>query len=124
MIEHPNGGLLSLAASETSLELTSPPPVIEGQTPLFDPKKLLQLSHPLEKHTAITPSTVCFCQQHQKLGRKKIDDKTAPAPKHPARKTGRAQETLNQPHGALSEQNPYPTSPEQQAVAESQTHEQ
>lgn len=114
IIEHPNGGLLSLAASETSLELTSPPPVIEGQTPLFDPKKLLQLSQQLEKHTAITPSTVCFCQQTQKLGRKKNDGKTAPAPKHLAR-TGRAQETLNQPDGALSEQNPYPTSPDQQA---------
>jgi hypothetical protein len=44
IFEHPDGGLISVPVSETSLEVSPPYPKIEGVTPRFDPKKLRQLT--------------------------------------------------------------------------------
>lgn len=103
IVEHPDGGLLSIPASETSLELTPPSPVIKGQTPLFDPKKLLQLSQWVEKKSSAAPE-VSFCQP-QKLGRKKIDDQTPPTQESPSHRSRRAQETLDRSDSAVDFQN-------------------
>ncbi len=43
ILAYPDGGGLSLPASETSLELRTAYPIIRGQTPLFEPRKLLRL---------------------------------------------------------------------------------
>lgn len=44
MLKHPQGGLLSLSATETDLEINIPSPTLLGQTPLFAIKQLLRLS--------------------------------------------------------------------------------
>ena len=117
IIEHPDGGLLSIPASETSLELTPPSPVIKGQTPLFDPRKLLLLSQLVEKKSSVAPAKVSFCQP-QKLGRKKIDDSSAPTQRSPSHRSRRAQETLDQSDSAVNFQNARPTSTDQPTQGE------
>lgn len=44
LVEHPDGGLISLPTDETSLSVAHSSPQVEGQTPLFDPHKLLRLA--------------------------------------------------------------------------------
>ncbi len=67
ILSHPQGGTLSLPASETSGETTSSPPVLEENQPLFDPKKLLHLSQWVEKLSTLTPKKASNCQQSEKV---------------------------------------------------------
>ena len=104
IVEHPDGGLLSLPANETSLELTPPRVAVKGQLPLFEPKKLWQLTKCVQLICDTTPPKALKIQQ-QKIGTKKVDDQTAQTPcswQHGIRGT---HETLDLSDGAVSCQN-------------------
>ena len=114
ILEHPDGGILSLPASETSWEITSPPPVVKGQTPLLDPKKLLHLSQWVETLSRSQFPTGSDCQQYQKVSNQNSNGETATTQESPSLSFRRANETVNPPDRAVSEQNARPTSASQQ----------
>lgn len=104
IVEHPDGGLLSLPANETSLELTPPRVAVLGQLPLFEPRKLWQLAKCVELICDTTPAKALKSQQ-QKIGTNKVDDQTTQTScswEHPIRG---AHETLDSSDGAVSCQN-------------------
>ena len=76
IIVHPEGGLLSISAAETSLELRSAYPIIKGQTPLFDPRKLLRLIKWSEQLEAEKSQKTDDHKQDQSCGNQKTDDET------------------------------------------------
>ncbi len=65
IVEHPDGGLISLPASETSLEPTQPVAVIGGKTPLFDPQLLLGLVERVQRKDLQATNQIAFGQEHQ-----------------------------------------------------------
>jgi hypothetical protein len=73
ILEHPDGGLMSVPASETSLEPPLPALQIGGVTPRFDPKKLRQLT----VLVSTLRSTVGTRTEDEKVINPKIDAKTA-----------------------------------------------
>ncbi len=73
---HPEGGLLSLPAAETSLELRAAYPIIRGQTPLFDLRKLLRLIQWQEQQEAEKSQKTDDHKQDQSCGNQKTDDET------------------------------------------------
>jgi len=77
IVEHPQGGLLSLPASETSLELKGPSLQVEGKTPKFEPSRLLRLVEWLARKDSAATSEISLGQQHQEIVPRKIDDTTA-----------------------------------------------
>ncbi len=113
IISHPQGGTLSLPASETSWEITSSPSVLEQNQPLFDPKKLLHLSQWVEKLSRRTPTKASNCQQPEKVDNNKIDDGTMQTQVHSALRIRRAPETIDQSDRSVSFQNARPTSTDQ-----------
>ena len=110
IISHPEGGTLSLPASETSWEITSSPSVPFENQPLFDPKKLLHLSQWVEKFSRRTPKKASNSQQPEKVDKSQIDDETVPTPVHSPLRIKRASETIDQSHSKTSGQNARPTS--------------
>ncbi len=112
IISHPEGGTLSLPASETSLEIeiTSPPCVPEDKKPLFEPKKLLHLSQWVEKLSTPTSKKASNSQQLEKVDKSKIDEGTIQSKVHSALRIKRAPETIDQSDRQVSCQNPRPSS--------------
>ena len=110
IISHPDGGTLSLPASETSWEITSPPCVPEEKRPLFDPKKLLHMSQWIEKLSTLKPKKASNCQQPEKVDKSKIDDETVQTPGNPPPRIKQAPETIDQSNRTIGCQNPRPTS--------------
>lgn len=108
IVEHPNGGLLSLPASETSLELTKPCPVVKGQTPLFDPLKLLRLAEWVGTLDPAAIEKISLGQQHEQVVQRKIDDTTAQNTQSRSKRTGRPHPAVNQSDGAAGGQNAIP----------------
>ena len=92
IIEHPDGGVLSIRTDETSLALTPPVIVVEGKSPLFDPKKLLQLRHRVEK---LSNPKIANSQETEKVSNQKIDDETKQNQGNPPPRIRRTQKTLN-----------------------------
>ncbi len=76
ILAHPDGGLLSLPAAETSLELRAAYPLIRGQTPLFEPRKLLRLIQWQEQALAEKSQKTDDHKQDQSCGNQKTDDET------------------------------------------------
>lgn len=115
IVEHPDGGLLSLPASETSLSLPEPCPKVLGKTPLFDPNKLRRLAEWVcTQNTAKTKSQqpaageTSLCQQHEEVGISKIDATTAQNTPRRSQRTLRTHSALDKADGAVSEQNARP----------------
>ena len=102
ILSHPQGGTLSLPASETSWEISSSPPVTEENQPLFDPKKLLHLSQWVEKLSTLTSSKASNCQQPEKVDKNKIDDGTMQTQVHSALGIKRAPETIDQSYSTIT----------------------
>ena len=119
ILSHPEAGTLSLPASETSWEMTSPPCVPGENKPLFDPKKLLQLSQWVEKLSTLTPTKASNDQQPEKVDKSKIDDGKMQIQVHSALGIKRAPETIDQSDRQVSCQNPRPTSTDQGTEARS-----
>ena len=76
ILAHPDGGLLSLPAAETSLELRAAYPLIRGQTPLFEPRKLLRLIQWQEQALAEKSQKTDDHKQDRSCGNQKTDDET------------------------------------------------
>ena len=76
ILAHPDGGILSLPVSETSLELRTAYPIIRGQTPLFEPRKLLRLIQWPEQILAEKSQKTENQEQDQSCGNQKTDDET------------------------------------------------
>ena len=92
IVEHPDGGLLSLPASETSLDLPKPCPQVAGKTPLFACDKLLRLVElvatlELDANQEEAPyPEISHRQQHKNVVQRKSNEKTAQqAQSHPPR---------------------------------------
>lgn len=105
IIEHPQGGLVSIPISETSLEQSLPCAQVEGKTPLFDPKNLQRLAERVATLDIADPKEISSCQQHLEVVVRKIDAKTARTQAGAARRTQRPYPTLNQSDGKVSGQN-------------------
>lgn len=110
IISHPEGGTLSLPASETSRKITSSPSGTEPNLPLFDPKKLFHLSQRVEKLSTLKPKKASNCQQPEKVDKSKIDDETVQTPGNPPPRIKRAPETVDKSNRTIGCQNPRPTS--------------
>lgn len=120
IVEHPEGGLLSLPASETSLELSKPSLVAGGVPPLFDPEKLLRLVEWVGAKAIATTAEIASCQQHLGVDMRKIDATTAHTPRRPDKRRRRPHAALNQSDSTVSGQNARrPTTTAQQPTKES-----
>lgn len=104
IFEHPDGGLISVPMSETSLELSQPSPQIGGVTPRFDPKKLLQLTVLVSAlgSTASTP------EEDEEVVTREIDAKPASNTQSQNRREQRKPRAIDQPDSSLSRKNPRP----------------
>lgn len=118
LVEHPDGGLISIPASETSLEVTQPVPQISGQTPLFDPKKLRTLARWLATLDTATTEEISSGQQHQEVVLRKSDDTATQSTQSLAKQTRRPHSAVNQSNSAFGGQNARPTNTQQQAAQE------
>ena len=103
ILAHPDGGVLSLPASETSLELRAAYPIIRGQTPLFEPRKLLRLIQWQEQIEAEKSQKTEDQEQEQLCGNQKTDDETRQhqsnsslAPRQTAHRTDSADRQISQ----------------------------
>ncbi len=101
IFEHPDGGLISVPISETSLE--PPPPTIRigGVTPRFDPKKLRQLT----VLVSTFDSTVGTSAEDEKVINPKIDARTASNTPNPTRSDRRKTRETNRSDGSPHRQN-------------------
>ncbi len=104
ILEHPDGGLISVPSSETSLEPPSPQSQIEGVTPKFEPKKLLQLTVLVSS----LGSTAYTSTEDEEMIHPKIDAKTASLIPNQDPDNQRKTRKINQSNSALSRKNPRP----------------
>lgn len=105
IVEHPDGGLISLPASQTSLDRTQPVSLIGGKTPLFDPKLLLGLAERVARKDIQATNEISFGQEHLDVVQRIQNDTTPRRAQTPAKRTGRAHPALNQPNGEVGGQN-------------------
>lgn len=105
IVEHPDGGLLSLAANETNLPSPEAGVLVAGTTPLFDPEKLLRLAKWVAAHSPLESEKLSSVQQHQELEQKETDDTTASTTKSFAKRKRRTPSTPNKGDGTVSGQN-------------------
>ncbi len=103
---HPDGGLLSLPASETSLELRAAYPIIRGQTPLFEPRKLLHLIQWQEQLSAEKSQKTDDHKQDQSCGNQKTDDETRQHQSNSPLARNQKQDTPDSADRQISQQNP------------------
>ena len=103
IVEHPQGGQVSLPVSETNLE-QSLPCAQEGNTPLFEPENLQRLAQWIETKALADTKAISSCQQHTEVVKRKIDAKTARTQAGAARRTRRPYATLNQSDGKVGGQ--------------------
>lgn len=118
IVEHPDGGLLSIPASETSLEVTEPVPQIAGQTPKFNPKKLLMLARWSATLDPAATVEISSGQQHQEVVQKNFDDTATQSPQSLAKRTRRAHPAVDQSDSTFGGQNARPTNTQRQAAKE------
>ena len=117
IVEHPEGGFLSLPASETSLDLQKPNLQVAGKTPLFTPDKLLRLVElaasldlDAKQERCEFQAEISNRQQHKKVVQQEIDAKTTQQSQSYPRRKRRTHSTLNKADSALSCQNARPKS--------------
>ena len=103
-MEHPQGGLVSLPISETSLEQSLPCAQVEGKTPLFDPKNLQRLVEWVATKDLADTKDISSCQQHQEVEMRKINAKTARTQTGATRRARRPHPTVNQSDGKVGGQ--------------------
>ena len=104
ILEHPDGGLISVPSSETSLEPPSPQNQIEGITPKFEPKKLLQLTVLISS----LGSTAYTSTEDEKMIHPKIDGKTVSLIPNQDLDDQRKTRKINQSNSSSSRKNPRP----------------
>lgn len=112
IVEHPDGGQLSLPASETSLELPKPYPQMVGKTPLFTPDKLLRLVQVVatldldaKKQRSQPLAEISSGQQHKKVVQQKFDEKTAQQSQSYPRRIQRTHSAIDKADSTVGGQN-------------------
>lgn len=76
ILEHPDGGLLSVPIRETNFSPPPPSPKIGGMTPLFNPEKLLRLTLLVSTHGATMSEQISLSPEDEEIVERKIDAKT------------------------------------------------
>ncbi len=104
IFEHPDGGLISVPISETSLELPQPSPQIGGVTPRFDPKKLRQLT----VLVSTLGSTASTGTEDEEVITREIDAKTASKTQSQNHRQQRKPKAIDQPDSSVNRKNPRP----------------
>jgi hypothetical protein len=104
ILEHPDGGLISVPASETSLEPPSRAVQIGGVTPAFDPNKLLQLTVLVSTLSSTTGTRA----EDKKVINPKIDAKTASNIPNPTLGNQRKTRAIDCSDSSPNRQNPRP----------------
>jgi len=105
IVEHPQGGLVSLEISETSLEQSLPCAQVEGKALLFEPKNLQRLVEWVATKDLADTKQMPSCQQHQEVVERKIDAKTVQTQTGATRRARRPHPTVNQSKGKVGGQN-------------------
>lgn len=105
IVEHPDGGLLSLPADETNLPSSEAGVLVAGTSRLFDPEKLLRLTEWVAAHSPLESEKWFSVQQHQELEQKKTDDTTACTTKSFTKRKRRTPSTSNKADSTISGQN-------------------
>ena len=105
IVEHPDGGLLSLPAGETNLSLPEVSVMGPDTTRLFDPEKLLRLSEWVAARSKSVLEKFSCVQQDENVGHKKTNDTKAFTTKCSTRKGRRTHATPNQTNSTVSGQN-------------------
>ncbi|PSB02866.1 hypothetical protein C7B64_11265 [Merismopedia glauca CCAP 1448/3] len=106
IFEHPDGGLISVPMSETSLELSPPSLQIAGVTPPFDPKKLLQLTVLVSNFR----STVSTQTEDEEVVHPEIDAKTASNTQNQNCRQPPQPRAIDRTDRSVSRENPRPKS--------------
>jgi hypothetical protein len=104
-VEHPDGGLVSLPAEETTLSLPTAGVMRADTNRLFDPEKLLRLSEWVTTHSKSVKQQFSCVPEDGEAEYKKTDDTTV---EKKARYTGkklRTQATSNQTDSTTGGQN-------------------
>lgn len=104
IVEHPQGGLVSLPISETSLKQSLPCAQVEGKTLLFEPKNLQRLVEWVATKDLADPKSISSCQQHQEVVERKINAKTARTQAGATRRARRPHPTVNKSNGKVGGQ--------------------
>lgn len=105
IVEHPQGGQVSLPISETSLEQSLPCAQVKGKTPLFEPKNLQRLLEWVATKDLDDTKEISSCRQHTEVIERKIDAKTVQTQAGATRRTRRPEPTVNQSDGKVGGQN-------------------
>ena len=105
ILAHPDGGVLSLPAAETSLELRAAYPLIRGQIPLFDLRKLLHLIQWQEQVEAEKSQKTDDHKQDQSCGNQKTDDETRQHQSNSPLARRQTQDRTNSADRQISQQN-------------------
>lgn len=110
LVEHPDGGVLCVPETDTSLELTKPHIEINGQTPLFDPTNLLRLAELIGTHQNVATQPMSEGIQHpEDVDMRHIYGEVAPTAPSPADRAGRTHPTFNQADSTIGGQDARPT---------------
>ena len=104
IVEHPQGGQVSLPVSETSLEQSLPCAQVEGKTPLFKPKNLQRLAQWVETKALADTKAISSCQQHTEVVERKINAKIAQTQAGATHRARRPHPTVNQSDGKVGGQ--------------------
>ncbi len=104
-VEHPDGGLLSLPAEETTLSLPEAGVMRADTTRLFDPEKLLRLSEWVAAHSKSVKHQFSCVPEDEEAEHKKTNDTTVAKKARSTGKKLRTQATSNQTDSTTGGQN-------------------
>nr|WP_272819060.1 hypothetical protein [Scytonema hofmannii] len=105
IVEHPDGGLLSLPAEETTLSLSEGGVMRADTTRLFDPEKLLRLSEWMAARSKSVLEKLSCVPEDQEAEHKKTNDTTGAKAVRSTRKKLRTYATTNQTDSTAGGQN-------------------
>lgn len=110
-VEHPDGGLLSLPAEETTLSLPEAGVIRGDTTRLFDPEKLLRLSMWVAARSKPVLEKISCVPEDEKAEHKKTNDTTKAKKARSTGKKRRTHATPNQTDSTAGGQNALKTQP-------------
>ena len=108
IVEHPDGGQLSLPAEETNLSLPEVSVMGADTTRLFDPEKLLRLSEWVAARSKFVLEKSSCVPEDENVGHKKTNGTKAFTSKRSTRKGRRTHATPDQTDSTVSGQNARP----------------
>jgi hypothetical protein len=110
LVEHPDGGVLCIPETDTSLELTKPQIEINGQTPLLNPTNLLRLAELIATHPSVATQAKSEVLQHPLyVDVQNLNEEVAPTAPSPTHRTGRTHQAFHQADSKIGRQDARPT---------------